>query len=346
MDLGAWSRGEDRSFYSELLRLPLIPLGVLYGSAASARRALGRICGPPPRRWPVPVISVGNLVVGGTGKTPCVRVIAERLLALGKRPLVVARGYGARAPGSTLDEEGDDLLRSVPGLRCVQGADRWRAATADPELLRPPTVVILDDGAQRVGEFRDLEILLFDARRPWGAGWPLPAGALREWPLGVRADLCLVTRAQALSEAERAAVRMRLGRIGETHFAHHRPTELLQTGRPASSLDGRRVFLASGIARPAGFAETVRSLGAQVIGERRLADHAAWTAAEIESVLAEATGAELILSTSKDRPKLLRPDPPAPHWDFLGVRLEIETPGELRLQDLLAKLGGGSRDGS
>src|SRR5262245_23526183 len=134
----------------------------------------------PTLRLPVPVVSVGNLRVGGSGKTPFVAALAREQVAAGRRVLILARGYG-RAAGAGRNDEGEWLRSVVPQARIVQDADR--AAAARRELAREPAdLVVLDDGFQHEALARDLDLVLVDAATGFGNGRLLPAGPLRERP--------------------------------------------------------------------------------------------------------------------------------------------------------------------
>ncbi|NRA97475.1 MAG: tetraacyldisaccharide 4'-kinase, partial [Planctomycetes bacterium] len=156
--IDAFLRGEAGGPLAGLLRVPLIPAALLFGGVAAMRASLyGR--GVLKRdRLPIPVVSVGNLTVGGTGKTPFVRTLVRRLMADGHRPLILGRGYGARVAGE-LDEEGASLQRDFPDARVVQSPNRFRAALPHLDAEPPFTVAVLDDGAQAMRLHRDLEVL-------------------------------------------------------------------------------------------------------------------------------------------------------------------------------------------
>ena len=164
----------------------------------------------PSRKLPRPVISVGNLTVGGTGKTPTVAMLARHFISRGKRVVVLSRGYGGRQTAwggggfhwklallLSPEEAGDEpylLASTVPGLAVVVGADRYRAGLLAMEQLKPD-IFILDDGYQHLRLKRDLNILLLDSRHPFGNGRMLPAGLLREpQSAAERADLIMYTR--------------------------------------------------------------------------------------------------------------------------------------------------------
>lgn len=295
---------------SALLRAPLVPCAVLFGSVAAARRRAYDIGLARRVRLPVPVISVGNLVVGGTGKTPFVRTLCRLLLARGERPLILGRGYGASAPGDTLDEEGRSLRRDLPEVPVVQGADRSRAVAPHLDGPSPPTVIVLDDGGQTLRIARDLDVMLVDARRAFGSGWPLPAGTLREFPGTLRhADLIVVTRADETSAASLDRLCTRLGRLAPgapVCITRHRPERVWPPDAPPESLAGEPVFLVSAIANPRSFRRTVEELGADVRGARAFPDHFAFGAEDVREVDEEAArvGAHFVLATGKDEPKL------------------------------------------
>jgi tetraacyldisaccharide 4'-kinase len=339
MDAGPWLRGETRGPVPALLRALLVPFGVVYGTAASLRRGLHRRW-IRPRRWPVPVVSVGNLTVGGTGKTPLVRLLARWVLEAGSVPLIVSRGYGGPCEATGFGDEMSSLLRDLPGALGAEGRDRFEAARGLLGRDPPPDLVILDDGAQALREGRDLEILLADAARPHGAGWPLPAGALREWPRWVPADLLILTGRGGSSGADLTPMALRCG------HARHRAVRLLPGGEDPLSLRGRTAVLASGIARPSAFRELAEELGVEVLREFRRPDHARFRPkdlAVIDRIRREA-GAELVLATGKDEPRLRGLVDPGV-WRFLEVELALDPDTEAWLRARLLPLlrGGGRR---
>lgn len=298
--LARWLRGEKRSVWGEALRALLLPLALLYGLLAWVRGACTRTM-----PLPVPVISVGNLELGGTGKSVLVRWLGLRLQAQGLRVLVVARGYGAPTAAG-LDEEGAEL--EAAGLRCAQG--RKRHSTAMAALAQEPAdVILLDDGAQHRRVQRAVEILLYDAARPLGAGWPLPAGSLRGFAWAApRPHLVVLTRVDEVDAATLQHTRELLERMhpGVPQVCMiHAPMQLLPTGAVAA-LAGKRVCLLSGMARPASLHRMATSVGAVVVHEYAAADHHPWTQHELSAVDAQArrAGAELLLTSGKDWPKL------------------------------------------
>ncbi len=257
----------------------------------------------------MPVLSVGNITVGGTGKTPTVKWLANWLIAEGFHPIVLQRGYGTRAHDSDVDEEGALLRASVPGITVIQSTE-VRSGRGDWSFAaKAGAVVILDDGFQRLQMERDLDIVLVDATRPFGNGWPLPAGPLREW-LGsiARADVVVVTRSDADPRVASGLCddiqRKNPGQI--VQLQRHVPTRLLPGDRPVSELNGRSVWLLSAIGHPSEFHRTVVECGAKVIGVTILPDHAPIPSALISGIASRAGKRDvtLIVVTSKDLPKI------------------------------------------
>lgn len=291
------------------LRQALWPLGLLYGGVAALRNLAFDRGWLPVHRLPVPVVSVGNLTVGGTGKTPTVAWLAEQAHARGRRVGVLARGYG-RQPGQALNDEGTMLQRALPWL--LQEQDPDRIAGGRRLLDRGADFVVLDDGFQHRRLHRDVDLVCLDATLPFGNGQCLPAGDLREFRSGLRrADVVLLTRAGGLSAAQIDARRVRLRQLAQQptlpiYACEHAPVDLLhQPGGqvlPLAYLAGTRVALLSGLARPDSFAATVQALGAIVVGEQRHRDHHAFTAAEVAAAAAQAqaTGSLLLLSAKDD----------------------------------------------
>jgi len=275
-----------------LWSLLLWPLEAGYRAGAALHRL-----GTRPSRAGVPVISVGNLTVGGSGKTPVAMHLAARLLAAGRKPAILSRGYGRQSRESMLvradssaSEAGDEpLLFARRGFMTWVGKSRARLARRAVE--QGADVLLLDDGLQHHALERDLDVIVADATNPLGNGALLPRGPLRERPEALR--------------------RVRRGLLWLTRCdlpRHPRTAELLSLGFPsvesavearAADLRGKRVFLFAAIARPERFVETVLVLGASVAGERWFRDHHLFTAAELTALRRDAAGVQL-LTTEKD----------------------------------------------
>lgn len=229
------------------LRQALWPLATLYGAVAAARNALFSLGWKTAHRLDVPVVSVGNLTVGGTGKTPTVAWLCQLAKDAGRTPGVLARGYG-RAPSAALNDEGVLLQRRLPWLLQEQDPDRVAAGRRLVE--RGADFVVLDDGFQHRRLHRDLDVVCLDARLPFGNGHCLPAGDLREFRSGLRrADLLLLTRADALGRDQLAARVARLRQLSgkpaiPVHACAHAPSDVVDRPSgavaPARDLDGAR----------------------------------------------------------------------------------------------------------
>lgn len=280
-----------------LWSLLLLPIEVAWRAGAAIHRATAR-----PAQARVPVISVGNLTVGGAGKTPVALCIAQRLIARGRRPAVLSRGYGRklRAPlrvsaDSVVREVGDEpLLLARRGLDVFVGPSR--AVLAGLAVERGADVLVLDDGLQHHALARDLDVLVADASNPLGNGHLLPRGPLRE-PLSallrVRRGLLWLTRCD-LPRDPRAS-RLPSWPTVESDYA------------TTADLRGRRVFLFAGIARPASFETTVRGLGAEIAGSRWFRDHHLYTKYELQTLRRDAAGA-LLVTTEKDLVRIEQPE--------------------------------------
>jgi tetraacyldisaccharide 4'-kinase len=266
----------------------------------------------------VPVISVGNLTAGGTGKTPFVALLVERLRAAGRRPVVLSRGYKAEADG--LNDEARVLERMFPDLIHLQGKDRvelaWRAATA-----QLGDVIVLDDGFQYHKLVRDLNVCLIDATNPFGYGSVFPRGILRESLSALyRARPVVITRAELASPAEIDAIKAEVLRHNEyatfvvTQMQFKRLTDIDGGAQgDVASLAGKRVVAASGIGNPESFVRGLRASGARVGAHVEHDDHHDWTQADVDALAAEATrtSAEVVVTTVKDAVKIARLSWPA-----------------------------------
>lgn len=296
-------------------------------------------------RVDVPVISVGNLTAGGTGKTPFVAFLVETLRAKGRRPVVLSRGYKAAADGR--NDEARVLERRFPDLIHLQDKDRvalaWRAATA-----RLGDVIVLDDGFQYHKLARDLDVCLIDATNPWGYDAVLPRGLLREPKSSLyRARPVVITRAELVGPDELAAIRAEILRHNEhakVVVSEMRLTRLTDAAGAAqgdaTSLAGRRVLLASGIGNPDALARNVRATGARVVAHEERGDHHDWTPADAAALVARARelAAEMVVTTSKDAVKLADLDWPADDLPLRAVEVEVHvTEGADVLDKLLSE---------
>jgi tetraacyldisaccharide 4'-kinase len=269
--------------------LLLAPAAVAWRAGAALHRATSK-----PVKAPLPVISVGNLTVGGAGKTPVVLELAARLLRRGRKPAVLSRGYGRRSRAPVLvraDARAEDV-GDEPLLMARRGLTVWvgprRAALATRAAEQGADVLLLDDGLQHYALARDLDVIAADASNPFGNGALLPRGPLRELPSAlsrVRNGLLWLTRCELPRDPRVEALR---------------GFPLVESAYEArADLRGRRVFLFAGIARPDSFVETVRRLGAEIAGTRWFRDHHPFSSRELAELRAQAMGATLV-TTEKD----------------------------------------------
>jgi len=320
--------GPDDTFFVFLLRLLLLPLTLLYYLLVTMRNAVYDTGLLGTAGVDVPVISVGNLTVGGTGKTPLVIELANRAVAAGKRVAVVTRGYGAVADELGRSDEVALIAARCPEVELVVAPDKLlgarRAAEAGAELI------LVDDGMQHRKLRRDTEIVVIDARAPFGNGMVLPGGPLREPAAGIaRADLIVLTHGDVLSEGEREVAESNVhafNRAIPVVWAWHEPVGVRSvTGgamAPPESLAGEEVYLFCGIASPEGFRQTVERLGAEIGGVLGFGDHHDFDAGDLARVRAEARHRRL-LCTEKDAAKIAR-IPGAEDVSCLVIDLAIE----------------------
>jgi tetraacyldisaccharide 4'-kinase len=304
--------------WSEAVSGCLAPLAWVYEAGVRARNRRFDRPGAE-RRAGLPVLSVGNLVVGGTGKTPTVSWLASRLLALGLSPAIVSRGYGGRAgrgplvvstgagPTCTADSCGDEpflLATATRGAIVIVGADR--AAGAERARGLGASAVLLDDGFQHRALARDLDIVLLDAARPFGNGRLLPAGPLRE-PLDSlrRADVVLLTRARDAADptdTSRVVAALRPGTpLVRSSFRRVGFVDATGVEVPGP----RRAVAFCGIARPDTFRTELAGEPTEIVSFRVFADHHRFTDREIDELLdaAARAGARLV-TTEKDLARL------------------------------------------
>jgi tetraacyldisaccharide 4'-kinase len=357
-----------RSISDSLLTGVLSGASALYRTAVTVRNAGYDAGWLRQTRLPCPVISIGNLTVGGAGKTTCVAFLASKLTRQGRRVAVLSRGYGGTRPApyvlntreghlevngrreemDGLPDEPHMLAMQLPGVPVVIG--KCREETGRMILRREHVnVILLDDGLQYRRLARDLEIILVNATMPLD-GWALfPRGPMRE-PLATlwRADVIVITKAdQSLDRV--SALQERIAMLNPRAAmatAIHEPEGLWDAVSsepvPLDRLGNARVALVSSIGDPDSFDETVRRLGAVVATHIRYPDHHRYDMADWQRIsqAASASNAAALLTTEKDlmrlRPAARAASTPMPVWVLrVGMRL---VSGEDELDARLARL--------
>jgi len=304
--------GASKGSGATVARIALGALAAPYAAATGARRWLYSSGLFRARRAPIPVLSVGNITVGGTGKTPLVEHLARGLASRGRRPAVVMRGYGA-TPGGGSDEA--TLLRENLGgdVAVIVNPDRLAGVQTAVE-ESGADIAVLDDGFQHLSLARDLDIVALDATTPFGFGRLLPAGCLREGPAALaRANVIVITRSDLAPEADVAELRAHVSslapdaRVAESTYSPVRLETLAGEGRfEVAELDGMLASAFCGIGNPYAFGMTIRRLGAKVVYSKRFADHHPFSAREIADVACEAgpRGAKVVITTQKDAKRI------------------------------------------
>ena len=303
----------------------------------------------PRNTLPCPVISIGNIVAGGAGKTPMAVFLADRLRMMGRKPVVVSRGYkgdlgeGAALVGDgervILDQRtaGDEpyMMACLKRFPVVVGKDRFTAGQLALNMLDVDTIV-LDDGFQHIKLARDLDIVLMDFQRPLGNGRLLPAGRLRERPelCRARASCMIMTRCPEGGSAGHPSPADRMPELfsGLPLFSsRHRSVLAAWKGRGnprLPDLAGRSAVLFSGIAGNHAFAESVRNQEIKVADHLEFRDHYRYKGADFLRVRqrAESLGADLILTTEKDWVKVDSTFDFQRDLGIMGIELVMEEP--------------------
>ena len=345
----------------------LTPLSYIYALVLQARGWLYDCRLLKPKQLPCRVISVGNIVAGGTGKTPVVIWIAKYLQNEGFQAGVLLRGYGREdrhsisvvsdgeqimTPLTESGDEADMIARKLPGVPVVVGSDRYAAGLEVIQLWgNTEGVLILDDGFQRRQLGRDLDILTIDSTQPFGTGKLLPAGTLREPKTALkRADVLLLTRTDLAAEA----IDFEQFDQGKQVFQTcHQPTKLYQlsTGEECALdlLEGQHLLAVCGIGNPEAFAGTLRRFEPKAVELLAFPDHHRYSLADLNDISAKARdiGANMVITTEKDSPKLEAfaattefSLPESVQFFALEIELEVKTNPEAlkkRLRQVAAK---------
>ncbi len=310
-------------FESKLLGSPLLPLAWLYGGVVRAHSALYRSGILKQQRVNALVVSVGNVTVGGTGKTPFTAWLARELANRGVNVGIVSRGYGRKSRGTVVVSNGKQILADVyesgdepqllalktPGVPVIADEDRSRGCR-EAERHFDCTALLLDDAFQHHRLHRDVDIVLVNAQVGFGNAYLLPAGPLRE-PLRAlrRASQIVLTHCHSLEQAPELVAQIRRRSSAPLSCADYTFTGLISPSGRRKSVDwlrGKRVVAVAGIANPHSFFQTLTRLEAVVTHTAAFVDHHWYTRRDVARVrrLVRETRAQAVVTTEKDLVRL------------------------------------------
>jgi tetraacyldisaccharide 4'-kinase len=306
------------------------------------------------------VISIGNLSVGGTGKTTMVRWICEKLRESGLKVCVLSRGHKGEheydmAVVSTdkkvilsakeAGDEADMLARQLPGVPVLVGKDR-RKSGAEAIRQFQPDAIVLDDGMQFYQLHRNLDVVLIDCTRPFDNGWTFPRGLLREPPSHLRrAEAVVLTHIDKVSAEQADEIARRVERYSPKACvarAYYEPSGLRPLDRsgdrPVNWLSGKRVATFCALGNPEAFEAQVAACGAEIVSNSRFPDHHSVNLAELNALIEEAcaTSAEAVIVSEKDAVKLPPLGRPLP---FLALCVDLKIDKERELLAVISRTG-------
>ncbi len=278
-----------------------------------------------PGRLPVKVVCIGNITLGGTGKTPAVIRLADEAVKRGFKPCILTRGYKGRTKETCFvsngkeillkpDEAGDEaylMAGKLNGIPVVKGSKRYEAGLfALNNLESKPTLMILDDGFQHIALERDIDAVLIDATSPFGNEKLLPEGMLRE-PLDAlkRADCIIITKSDQAGEDTLTYIRDKIKTINPglpVYLSSHKPSGLINMTGDTKELDylaNRKVFAFAGIANIEYFESTIKTCGSEIAGFQKYRDHHLYSVKDMDKLKQDAAGLDII-TTEKDLVKL------------------------------------------
>ncbi|HOJ51955.1 MAG TPA: tetraacyldisaccharide 4'-kinase [Syntrophales bacterium] len=340
-----------------LAGLFLYPAACLYEAAVRLRNYLYDQKLLPIYRLPCPIISVGNLSVGGTGKTPMTIFLTNMIREAGFRPVIVSRGYKGRGekgvsvvsteremllPPQVSGDEPFLMAQKLPGVPVVIGGDRVKAGKLAIEKFFPDCLVC-DDAFQHRRLYRDLDVLLLDAARPFGNGRLLPAGPLREPKESVqRAHLVILTRKGGETPSPHVSSSF-TARLEASAFFFPGTGEL----KPPAALQGKKILAFAGIAAPKYFLQMLKETGAQVEHFLAFPDHYRYQDRDLENIkqVAAQTDCEIICTTEKDAVKVIPQGGELGHLAVLQVEMKIEEGADTLSRQILDVIGTWKRRG-
>ncbi|MDE1920385.1 MAG: tetraacyldisaccharide 4'-kinase [Candidatus Omnitrophica bacterium] len=300
-------KGRQNSFTAQLIMYLLLPWSFLYGLGVVCHRNLCRLQGI--YRAPKPVISIGNITVGGTGKTPLVIWLVKGLQNKGIKSIVLIRGYKPHA--SRMSDEVDMLNEQIPYVPVLAGADR-SANIREAEKTLPADVYICDDAFQHWPLHRDLNLVTIDAGNPFGNGYLLPAGILREGLSALkRADVFMLTKTDGPRDIQNLIARLQRinpkALIMESRYKSSATVDAFDAlSLPEDFLSGKRVAGFCAIGDPLSFELSLRNSGADVVKMFEFMDHHAYRAKDIRRMVQFCCTQNIwvLVTTHKDMVKL------------------------------------------
>lgn len=313
MDYREIVSGEARGVTASAARAGLTALEAIYAPAVALRNCWYDFVPGAARLVDVPVISIGNVTMGGTGKTPLTAAIVQRAVSRDVQTAIISRGYHAK-PGE-LNDEGKELTTRIPNCVYVQNPKRAQAAAALCALEESsrPQLIVLDDGFQHRRLARQLDIVLVDALNPFGYNRIFPRGFLRESLCSLRRAHCVViTRADRVEESDLKPIEEKILSYNRNLVlvrACHRPGILRRLSgqtEPLSTVARKRVLAFCGLGNPDGFRQTVESLNCNIVEFKAYPDHHLYNASDEKEItaLAEQVQADAVVCTMKDFVKL------------------------------------------
>jgi len=374
-------RGENPA-HTLVLRNILLAFSRLYGAVVKVRAAGYRTGFLQSRKLPCPVISIGNITVGGTGKTPLTMHVAKLVQRIGYRAVVISRGYGGKAETTGgIVSDGRKMRMTAE----TSGDEPWMIATHLLEIKVPvlvgqnrfvvglkavkefdPNVIIFDDAFQHLKLVRDINLVLLDSQKPLGNHHLLPRGPLREAPSALnRGDAFVLTRSNQTSSAAKtplpAGVMDQIGRARPVFRTSHSPyIKCVIPGHADATaetltadtnwLKDKKVLAFSGIAANEDFKRTVEGYGCTLCCFRGFADHYRYADSDIQSVIQAAAeaGVQLLVTTEKDYARIAHRTPLPVTLVVIGIRLDFgedRTAFSRYLQSRLKEVTHGRTDG-
>jgi tetraacyldisaccharide 4'-kinase len=333
--------GKYEGAYAVFARLAFCPFSLAYRCAVQIRNKFYDAGTLKIHKVSVPVISVGNITTGGTGKTPLVVWLVNHLAAKYK-PAILTRGYKSN---QGISDEASLLAQACPKIPVIINPDRVKGAKE--AIAQGANVLVMDDGFQHRRLARDMDIVAIDATCPFGYGRILPAGLLRE-PLSSlkRADAVIITRADQIEKDRIDEIKETVKAIKPSLVvaaAVHKPLSLVDnhgTKLQLTQIKNKKVFAFCGIGNPQAFFDTLKSVGATIAGSCVYDDHYHYSKTDIDYIAdhAKAKSADLVLTTEKDFNKInaawLKNTPP--EFAYLAVEIELRSGAE-RITQLIEK---------